>query len=160
MRTLFSLVLAATIVSACEGPVPRTLTSQDSTALRGLFDLAQTAISSGDFVTWAGHYADSAVFMPPNGPAVVGRAAIQAWGQAMPPVERFAFSDVRIYGEGNLAYGTSSYVLKLRLDGVPADSGKQLIVWGRQADGTWQVLRGAFNSNIPLPPSPASPRGR
>jgi hypothetical protein len=59
------------------------------------------------------------------------------------------FSNVQVWGEGNLAYGTSSYTLTLQ--GAPPDNGKQLAVFRRGANGEWQVVAVSFNSDLPLP---------
>ena len=39
------------------------------------------------------------------------------------------------------------------------DRGKYLTIWRKQADGSWKVQRGTFNSDLPLPApgKPAAP---
>lgn len=70
-----------------------------------------------------------------------------------------AFSSVSVSGEGNPAYGTSAYALKLK--DVPMDTGKQLVVFRRSADGTWGVQAASFSSDrAPAAPAPAAPPAR
>jgi ketosteroid isomerase-like protein len=62
-------------------------------------------------------------------------------------------SDVRVWGEGNLAYGTSAMAMKLK--DAPADTAKQLVVFRRSSAGRWEVAAASFNSDLPavaMPP--------
>jgi ketosteroid isomerase-like protein len=129
-------------------PAP-TFTAQDETMVRGMFDSTVMWVRAANYAAWAGQFADDAVFLPPNGPMVVGRAAIQSWAEHSPAVEEFSFSDVRLQGEGNLAWATSGIVLKFQ--GMPADTAKQLVVYHRDAMASWQVVAVSFNSDLPLP---------
>ena len=51
--------------------------------------------------------------------------------------------------------GTSDFMLKLK--DVPADTGKQIIVVRRGADGKWAIIGGGFNSDLPPVIMPATP---
>lgn len=145
-----SLAMAA---MACRQP-PAQLSEQDSATLRAMFDSTVQRIRAANYTAWAGQFAENARFYAPNSPAVSGRAAILAWGQAMPPMEAFGFSDVQVTGAGNLAYGTSAYHMKMK--DLPADSGKQLVVFQRASSGAWEVVAASFNSNLPAPQPPAT----
>lgn len=153
--TIHAICLAAAIpvISACTSR-PAEFTAEDESAVRAMFDSTVANIREGDWTTWSQQFAENAVLYPPNAPPVVGRPAILAWGQAFPPIEELSFSDVEVAGEGNMAYGTSAYVLELR--GAPADTGKQLVVFRRGAGGSWEIPAGAFNSNLALPAPPAT----
>jgi ketosteroid isomerase-like protein len=153
--TLISLSVV-TAVMACQQP-PTQLSEQDRTTLLAMFDSTAQRIRAGNFTAWAAQFSDDARFYAPNARPVIGRAAILAWGQALPPVEEFGFADVQVTGAGDLAYGTSAYSMKLR--DLPADSGKQLVVFRRAGSGAWEVVAGSFNSNLPIP-QPAAPTPR
>jgi len=133
-------------------------TSEDASKLRGMFDSTVANIRARDWTTWSQQYTDDAVLQAPNAKTVKGRAAILAWGQAFPPVEEVRFPNVQVSGEGDMAYGTSDYVLKLQ--GMPADTGKQLVVFRRSSGGKWEIPAVSFSSDLPLPapPSRATPR--
>jgi len=124
-------------------------TQQDQTAVRQLFDDCIRYVNAGDWTSWAGMYAEDGFLQPPNAPVARGQAELLAWGQAFPPIERFAFSDVQVWGEGNFAYGVSGYALKVK--DLPADNGKQLCVFRRGQDGRWRVVAASFNSDLPVP---------
>jgi ketosteroid isomerase-like protein len=124
------------------------LAKEDVATLEQMFAAVVQLIRAGDWAGWAALYAEDAVLHPPNGPAVRGRAALQQWGEAFPPVEAIDFSNVQVSGEGNLAYGTSGYALTIK--GQPPDTGKQLGVFRRGTSG-WQVVAVSFNSDLALP---------
>jgi ketosteroid isomerase-like protein len=149
-RMCCRLVLLPLVVLGCQPSAP-TFTSQDEVAVRAAFDSALHHIRSGDWTAWAAGFSDAAILQPPNGPAVTSRAALEAWGRAFPAIESITWPNVQVHGDGNMAYGTSSYVLKLK--GFPADSGKQLAVLARRASGKWEVVAVSFNSDVP-PPAP------
>ena len=123
------------------------LAKEDAATLEQIIDAVPRLICAGDWAGWAALYAEDAILHPPNGPAVHGRSALQAWGEAFPPVEALDFSDVRIWGESNVAYATTAFVLTIK--GQPPDTGKQLGVLRRGTSG-WQVAAVSFNSDLPL----------
>ena len=134
------------------------LSAADEATVHGMADSTVAWFKSGNFKSWAAMWTDDAVLQPPNGKAVTGGpVGFEAWGKAFPPVESLSFSDVKVMGDGNIAYGTTTYALKVQ--GAPADTGKQLFVARRQADGTWKLVAGSFNSDLPAPmaaPAPAN----
>ena len=103
---------------------------------------------AGDFANWASRFSDDAVFQAPNQPAFNGKTAIQGWAEALPPIEAVEFTNVRVWGDGNVAWGVSDYALTLQ--GMPSDRGKQLAVC-RRTNGAWQVVAVSFSSDLPLP---------
>ncbi len=128
---------------------------QDDATLRALFDSVAAEVSSARWESWAGHYAPGAYLQPPNAPTVRGRDAILAWGKAFPKVESLTFRDVQVAGEGNIAYGSSSYALKLQ--DAPPDTGKQLVVFRRARGAAWEVHAVSFSSDLPPAAPPAGP---
>ena len=111
------------------------------------------AITSADSATWSAGVSEDAILQPPNAPTVSGRAALEAWGRAFPPIESLTWPDVQVHGEGNLAYATTDYELQFK--GLPPNRGKQLAVYRRTTDGTWQVLAASFSSDLAVPPPAA-----
>jgi len=143
----FAIVTAVFFtITGCQ-PQPTQFTAEDEATLRGMFEATARNFKAGDMDSWAQHYADDAVFQPPNAPMVVGQANILAWGQAFPPVKDLAFPDVMVSGEGNVAYGTSSY--DMAFNDMPADHGKQLVVFRRPPGGAWAIVAVSFNSDVP-----------
>lgn len=157
MRATIALAHVATVVAlvGCQA-APPTFSAQDEATLSGMFDATVTNIKAGDWVTWSRQFSETAVLQPPNAPSVIGRPAILAWGQAFPQIEDLSFANVQVFGVGDMAYGTSSY--RLKVAGAPVDSGKQLVVFRRSAAGTWEIPAVSFSSDVPLP-APAPTRG-
>lgn len=154
MRPLSAFASAAflslMVIGCQQAPArPAALGQEDMSALRAMFDSTVSWVRAANWTAWAGQYSDDALLQPPNAPAVHGRAALLAWGQAFPPVEALDFSNVQVSGEGNLAYGTSDY--SMTVQGAPVDVGKQLVVFRKGEDGQWHVVAVSFNSDLPLP---------
>ena len=132
-------------------------TTQDEAQVRAVFDSALAYVQTGDWASWSALFSEDAFLQPPNGATVSGRARLRAWGEAFPPIESATWPNVQVSGgDGDIAYGTSAWTLKLR--GLPADSGKQLAVLRRNANGKWEVAAVSFNSDLPLPSSSVAPR--
>jgi ketosteroid isomerase-like protein len=98
-------------------------------------------------------YAPDAVLMPPNHPAVEGRAGIQAFFQGL--IDG-GFTSIKLEttttaSGGNLAYGRGRYTLALTPPGgAPVeDVGKYVVVYRRQPSGAWQAVSDIFNSDRP-----------
>jgi ketosteroid isomerase-like protein len=126
-----------------------TFTAQDEATVRGMFDSATRYIKAGDWSSWAAQSSENGFLQPPNGPTIRGRPNLLAWGQAFPQIEDFSFDNVEVWGDGNLAYGTSGYTLKLK--DLASDTGKQLVVFRRVSGGPWKVVAASFSSDLPVP---------
>jgi uncharacterized protein (TIGR02246 family) len=101
----------------------------------------------------AAYYADDAQVLPPNAPPVQGRSQIREFFREM--IEGGAQDVTRKTSElhvaGDLGYGVGAYRLVIRHPSEEArrDSGKYLLVYRRQADGTWKVAADMFSSDLP-----------
>jgi uncharacterized protein (TIGR02246 family) len=125
----------------------------DRAAVRAIINSTLDRIRARDFTGWAAEFTEDGLFMPPNHPAVRGRAALKAWADSLPPMPAFSFSHILVDGSGDIAVATTAYAVTFAPPGVPAmpDSGKQLAVFRRQRDGSWLVIAATFNSDLPLP---------
>ena len=158
MRASITVACLSSIILALGGcqARPAEFTTEDEAKVRAMFDSTVANVRAGDWTTWSQQFTENAVLQPPNAKPVTGRAAILAWGKAFPPVEEISFSNVQVSGDGNMAYGTSVYVLKLK--DAPADSGKQLVVFRRSTGGSWEIPAVSFSSDLAVPaPSPGTP---
>lgn len=127
--------------------VATALSKADIAAVEGMFQTALRLLRGGEFGKCAAMWAEDSVLHPPNGPAVRGRPAIQQWHDSFPPVEAVDLSNIRVFGESNVAYVTCGYSLKIK--GEPSDTGKELMVLRRGANG-WEIVAGSFNSDLPV----------
>jgi len=122
-------------------------------ALRGSF---AAAMSAGDVDGMMFDYAEDAVQMPPNEPALRGTGAIRARHQAFLDQYEIVLEnpaeEIFVTGDWGLLRG--SYVISLtpKADGESIqDAGKYLVTWRRQPDGSWRVAHEIWNSDNPLP---------
>jgi ketosteroid isomerase-like protein len=130
-------------------------TGSDHSTLKGFFEATPGYALANEWETWANQYAEYAVLQPPNSPSIEGRENILAWGRAFPQAEYFSFDDIEVSGHGDLAWGTSTY--KLKIPGFPEDRGKQLGVFRRKPNGGWEVIALSFNSDLPMTAAPNPP---
>ncbi|HEV8365069.1 MAG TPA: DUF4440 domain-containing protein [Gemmatimonadaceae bacterium] len=148
-----TLALATLALTACNPSSPSSsaapeFTAADEAALRAVFDSTESRVHAKNWPAWAGQFAEDAVFHPSNGKALNGRAAIQAWGEAFPPLEQFDISDAKVTGDGNLAYGSS--VIARKIQGARVGTAKQLVVFRRSATGKWEVAGVSVTSDLPM----------
>jgi ketosteroid isomerase-like protein len=153
-RTFFLTALSCALV-ACQPAPPENISDADIARLRAMAgEFARAAMARSDSAN-AAQYTESAVFMPPNQPAVEGRAAIQAWFKAFPPVTAFRLNVIEVDGHGDVAYTRGKYAMTIAAAGkrpAVSDHGKFLAVHRRQADGSWLMTDDIFNSDVPEPP--------
>ena len=116
------------------------------------------ALQKGDTAAIGSLYTDDAVVMMAGQPAWNGRAEMMRNGGAM--LQAVTFSDVKfqtssvdVAGDYAIETGTLQLTLTPK-GGKPApDKGKYVVVWKKQADGTWKVYRDISNSDNPPPKS-------
>lgn len=100
---------------------------------------------------------EDAVLMPPNQPAVVGRAAVIDWFAGV--VKQARTTDVgvpqrEVIVAGDWAIERGSFIWKVAPTGGGApieDRGNFLAIYRRQTDGPWKVTRNIWNSTLPAP---------
>ena len=141
-------IVVVLVLSGCQSR-PATFSKEDESLVRAVADSAVSYQMAGNWTAWADLFSEDGVLQPPNGPAVKGRAALIAWAKKLPPIEKAGFTDVQVWGEGNLSYGMSGYTFTMK--GLPPDTGKQLWVSRRAPSGKWEVMVVSFNSDLPLP---------
>ncbi len=109
------------------------------------------AYNRHDAAAVAALYTDDAKVLPPNNRMVSGKAAIQAfWKGAMEMgVRSVALKAVEVRSDGDLAYEVGSVTLNIKPPGGEArtQTDKYVIVWKRQADGSWKLAVDIWNSN-------------
>jgi ketosteroid isomerase-like protein len=68
-------------------------------------------------------------------------------------VKDVTLTTMDVGGGGNTAYETGNYSLTIQPESQAAmtDSGKYVVVWKKQADGTWKLHVDIWNSSMPLP---------
>lgn len=148
-----AIVLAAT--TACVQSQPAALSTSDSTALRALDSTFVDAILTRDWSALASQYADDAVLMPPDAPAVTGPTAISEWF-AGAGLEMLEFTTHLSAMEGHAAFaalrGTYRMVFTVPSAPVPVtDSGKFVWLVKRGPDQRWRISTDIWNTNTSPP---------
>lgn len=152
-RTLALLVISSLAVSACQRE-SGSLTDADRNAIRAAIDDFTEAGLATDWRRAASHYTEDGMIFPPNAPAVHGRPAIEKFFAAFPKLTSFTQEAVEIEGNGDLAYARGPGTMAMLPPGAKAavaDTAKILTVWRKQSDGSWQVTRGIWNSDLAPP---------
>lgn len=122
-------------------------------AINKLQKQVDAAIIAGDTDGYVALIADDAVLMPPNAPPVIGKDAIRSWNQAMS--RRFRFKnytpvddEVVLAGKWAFRRARATWTLTPTAGGQPIhDSGKFIIIYERQPDGSWRIARDIWDSN-------------
>jgi ketosteroid isomerase-like protein len=129
------------------------LSDKDRAALRAFADQDAKLVMTRNWDALAAEYAADAVRMPPNEPTVQGREAIRRWLEQLPPITSFSFRLVDLKGHGNLAFLRGAYSIAFIPPGAApgSDTGKILVVFQKQMDGSWLRVADAWNSDSPPP---------
>lgn len=166
MRLSFVIASAlAATAAACaqsDSAVMQQGGATDVAAVRSAVDAANAtfaeAIQRGDSLTLASLYDVDAMVMPQGMNASTGRAAIQSMFAGL--LSQFTVSNMTlvtqdVVASGDLAVETGRYSWTLTPKNGKAmpDSGKYVVVWRKQADGSWKLYRDIFNNDAP-PPAP------
>ena len=132
----------------------------DSATVRQAIDANNARFTAafirGDASALAAEYANDAVLMLSNGPAVEGGDAIkQAFTQFLGGVSVPAFKltthDIVIIQDKAIERGTYEMTMHPK-SGTGADivdKGKYLTVWEQQPDGSWKIIRDISNTDRP-----------
>jgi ketosteroid isomerase-like protein len=127
-------------------------------ALRELDGQFGALAAKKDSVGAAGLYADDAVVMAPNAPAVKGAAAIRAlWASLVQTpglVLRVEPERIDVSPQGDFASDMGTVTIESDgPQGRATEVSKYVEVWRKQ-DGKWRVVYDIWNSNAPPAPAP------
>ena len=96
-------------------------------------------------------YAENATLLPPGQPAISGRQNIQGFWQAFfdAGASDVRLKSIQIVGSGDLAYeiGEYSAMMPQPSGGTAPGTGKYLIVFERQPEGTLRMVADMFSPN-------------
>ena len=124
----------------------------DISAINNNIEQYTSSMNSGDLDRWISLWADDAIQMAPDAPAVIGKEQIRAKYENI--FSQFIFKmtitneEVRIGGD--LAFSRGNYTVSMTPkaggETIKID-GKYLSIEERQADGSWKIIRSCFNDN-------------
>lgn len=150
-----AILLTATMASA----QPK---SADEAAIAKIRTAYQTAAGTQDGPALAKLYAPDGVEMPPNAPAVKGRAAIEAFHKAfgqqwMMHGITITPTETRIVGDTAIDVGTYKQQLMAQKGGwIFDDKGKYVVLMKKDGSGNWWITHAMYNSDVAPPAPPAA----
>jgi ketosteroid isomerase-like protein len=123
----------------------------DVAAINAVQRQADDAVKSGNPEGYLALVTDDAVLMPPDQPALVGKAAIGPWAQRFAQqftMESYHATDHEVVVADGWAFrrSTMTWVLRPKAGGAAmTQTGKFIILYRREPDGTWRIARDIFN---------------
>jgi uncharacterized protein (TIGR02246 family) len=143
-----SAVVFFTHCSTATHPVPK----DEKAVITAISASRAQAFNAGDAAGIAVHFTEDAILMAPGKPATTGRAAVQAYYQAIFDEynTRLESHYDEVYVSDSLAYGRGSAKVTL----LPKKGGEALVstakylnILQKQADGSWKTTHDIWNSN-------------
>jgi uncharacterized protein (TIGR02246 family) len=156
----FGVLVVASALSACaqQAPAPTPppdTRAADEAAIRSAVKEWSASAAAKDADKFASYYADDGVLLLEGAPDVHGRAAIREAVAGMMQDPNFALSfepeEVAAARSGDLAYeaGTYSLTLSDAKKKASTQKGHYVVVWRKEADGSWKALKDAPVSDAP-----------
>jgi len=150
MRTAVALCTIAMLSAGCSAPASKVADSSASdAAAHNAHENYVRVINSNNIDSLASMFTEDVVFLEAGEKPIVGKAAVRAWADGyykafhtkwVKPVQEFVIS-------GDYAFERYSYTSTDTPVGGGknvVDTGWGLVVYHRDADGTWRVARDAF----------------
>jgi uncharacterized protein (TIGR02246 family) len=113
------------------------------------------AVKRGDAAAIAAAHTIDAIVVMPSGPAMKGKSALTKGFADMltaSSVVRLLSSNVERKVDGDLAVETGTFEVTMQPKTPGAertDKGQYMVVWQRQPDGSWRILRAFNRSDAP-----------
>jgi len=157
-----ALVAVSFVFGCSKQPVePPDTRAADEAAIRAAVVAWSKASQAKDVNAAVAVYADNALQFADKGPLVTGKDNIRkGWEQmlALPgPGLTFATTGVEVARSGDLAYeyGTYDFATQNKKGKITDLKGKYVVVWKKQADGSWKVAADIDNEDAAPAPPPA-----
>ena len=124
----------------------QTRAAQDEATIRSLDAEWAKAAAAKDPAKMASFYAEDGELLAPGASLASGKEVIEKTWQALMSTPGFALgfapTKIGVSASGDLAYDLGEYSLTVNdKRGRPqTNHGKYVVVWGKQADGSWKAL--------------------
>ena len=114
----------------------------------------EEAIARGDAAACAAVYTDDAKILPPDSPELTGKQAAQGLWQSIIDmgVKSISLQTLELEEMGDMAVDRGAATVDIQGEGgeTMQASGKYIVLWKRQTDGTWKWHWDCFNFDAPL----------
>jgi uncharacterized protein (TIGR02246 family) len=126
----------------------------DISAINNNIEQYTSCMNAGDLDQWISLWADDAIQMAPDAPAVMGKEQIRAKYESIFPlfIFKMTITNEEVKIGGDLAVSHGNYIVSM----TPKAGGETIVIDGkylsieeRQADGSWKIIRSCFNDNSP-----------
>ncbi len=129
---------------AASAAAPASNPAADEAAIRTLDSAWNKSAADKNADVFATYYAADGVLLAPGDPMAKGHDAIHTAiaGLVAMPGFSLTFAPDQVTAKGDLAYEIGTYKLTLndKAGKMHASTGKYVVVWARQADGSWKVV--------------------
>jgi len=153
MRTFICCAALISLLGllACSAPQPPMDMAQVRQAIEAADAKFCEAFNAGDAAALAALYTEDGMMMPPNHEMLQGKAAIEEYGTALASmgVTGLSLTTVEVMQAGDMVVELAKYTVTI--PGGLEDSGKSIVIWKKDADGSWKLHRDIWNSSLPLP---------
>jgi uncharacterized protein (TIGR02246 family) len=112
------------------------------------------AFAAGDLDRALAFCAQDCAVLVANAPSAEGPDAIrELFAGWLKPGLQINWKPAAIEASGDLGYSSGTYEMSFRdpTGKTMNDRGKYVIVWKKQRDGSWKVVRDISNSDLPVP---------
>lgn len=151
-------ILAVLVLLVASGCAPQIDVAAEEAAIRDAGDVGMlNAAKAKDVEGILSFYIDNASMLPPNAPIATGKEALRAiWTDLFAnPSVTWRTTGVKVSQAGDLGYAMGTY--EITMDDAEGEAateiGKWVVVWEKQADGSWKQRVGIWNSDQPSPGS-------
>lgn len=144
MRPLFiALPLAFCLSTTAE--------ADETAAVIAAQEAWEQTLNGDDPAAAAAHFLPEATLLPQGGGTVEGTEAIVAFWEGLisgPGQIDLQMVSVDLFGDVAIENGTFSLVIPAEDGGETRAEGKTLVVWQKDGDGRWRMLRDMWNDGI------------
>jgi uncharacterized protein (TIGR02246 family) len=150
---LVSVALYVLLVVGCAPAPPPDNTAEAKAAIEAVNATFMGLVAEKNAAGLAALYTENAKVLPPNGPPVEGRAAIEQFFAAIVQgIAKVQIDTVEVEGHGGTAHEVEALAF-FDANGAKIDEGKAIVIWKKVGE-EWKLHRDMFSSNLP-PPAPA-----
>ena len=125
------------------------LSTSDISAIRAAERGLAEAFESPDLTAWVDWYTEDAIFVGPGVPAIEGRPALLGVAPQI-SISSMEIAAHSTLGEGDLAatFGRATWVSGPKGSDAPRVRRRFLMVWRRDLDGAWRIVREMLNEDL------------